>query len=145
MLTARVSPVLTTHHTWMANTSLHTDHDPMAGWPGINLQYLLGKVDLLSNHQEEGQCKVRNLQNWDQDHHLESAFLGPEFWDKKVSIKMCESEMSGSSSGYRMGETSSESPSPPHFQQQVIRYLSLGSHERCLCEGPVPPSWRCWW
>ena len=134
MGTTPASQSLNTPHTWMAYINLQPDTDPLAGWPGLNLGYFLGKVDLLS-HQEESHSKARHLQTWDQAPDLETAFLGPQFWDKKVSMK-CGSEESGSS-GYRTGETESESPSPPHFQQQVRREQDVKNLRRAHCRFPT--------
>ena len=68
--------------------------DPLTGWSGLNLQYLIGKVDWLAGQEEE--AKMRNMQTWDQDPFPETAFLGPHFWDKKLSMKMFNNEMGSS-------------------------------------------------
>ena len=109
-----------------------TNPDPLSGWSGLNLQYLIGKVDWLAA-QEAQEDKMRSMQTWDQAPVPETAFLGPHFWDKKLSMKMFNE--SGCSDGHGGGggggggggysnkafSTDSESPSPPHFQQQVRR------------------------
>ena len=106
--------------------------DPLTGWSGLNLQYLIGKVDWLAGQEEE--AKMRNMQTWDQDPFPETAFLGPHFWDKKLSMKMFNNEMGssdvrgvggagGAGGGYinKALSSESESPSPPHFQSQVSK------------------------
>ena len=106
--------------------------DPLAGWSGLNLQYLMGKVDWLPGQMEED--KMRNMQTWDQAPGLETAFLGPHFWDKKLSMKMFNNDMgctdvhggggdyhNNNNNNNKTFHTDSESPSPPHFQQQVSR------------------------
>ena len=109
----------------MSYVNTHHDTDPLA-WSGLNLQYLLGKVDWLSSQQEETEDKMRHLHNWDQAPALETAFLGPQLWDKKVNMKIFGHE-TGSSSAQ------SESPSPPHFQPQVGGVSSEGARWECGC------------
>ena len=105
--------------------------DCLTGWSGLNLQYLIGKVDWLAGQGEED--KMRNIQTWDQAPVAETAFLGPHFWDKKLSMKTFNNDMGchdvpgGGGGGvggrpYNNNKTfcsESESPSPPHFQPQV--------------------------
>ena len=122
--------------------------DCLTGWSGLNLQYLIGKVDWLAGQGEED--KMRNIQTWDQAPVAETAFLGPHFWDKKLSMKMFNNDMESSDvhggveggpgggrgdgglvgvggGGYnsKAFSSESESPSPPHFQAQVSRSLCI--------------------
>ena len=125
--------------------------DCLTGWSGLNLQYLIGKVDWLTGHTEED--KMRNMQTWDQAPGSETAFLGPHFWDKKLSMKMFNYDMGCTDihvggGGYHNNHnnsktfhTDSESPSPPHFQQHVRRYLSIVTLVCCdTVTGVLPPS-----
>ena len=103
-----------------------TATEPLAGWSGLNLQYLIGKADWLVAQAEED--KMRNMQSWDQAPGPETAFLGPQFWDKKLSMKVFNNEVGGSNvpaggggGEYNNKTFSTDSPSPPHFQQQVSR------------------------
>ena len=101
--------------------------DCLTGWSGLNLQYLIGKVDWLAGQGEED--KMRNIQTWDQAPVAENAFLGPHFWDKKLSMKTFNNDMVGGGGGgggdggrpynNKTFCSDSESPSPPHFQPQV--------------------------
>ena len=122
----------------MSYVNTHHDTDPLA-WSGLNLQYLLGKVDWLSSQQEETEDKMRHLHNWDQAPALETAFLGPQLWDKKVNMKIFGHE-TGSSSAQ------SESPSPPHFQPQVGGVSSEGARweSDCVTGPPLPPRGAYW-
>ena len=122
--------------------------DPLAGWSGLNLQYLIGKVDWLAGQEEE--AKMRNMQTWDQAPVPETAFLGPHFWDKKLSMKMFNNDMGssdvrgGGGGGYinKAFSSVSESPSPPHFQSQVSRsQKSIQTY--LIYEGIVLPSPGC--
>ena len=65
------------------------------------------------------------IDHWDHAPSAEAAFLGPQFWDKKISMKMFNNEFGWSQSQqgrYSQGfDSDHSSPSPPHFErfQQV--------------------------
>ena len=93
----------------------------MANWP-MNLQHLLGRVDLLQSQQyHQGgpmdHLKHKMMDSWDQVPAPEAAFLGPQLWDKKISMKMFNNDsMACSPHAYNQRGYDS-SPSPPRFQQ----------------------------
>jgi len=102
------------------------------GWP-VNLQHLLGRVDLWSGagaqyHHGGGagggvhHHKEKMIDHWEQAPSAEAAFLGPQFWDKKISMKMFNNEFGWSQSQqnrYSQGGFDSDhsSPSPPHIER----------------------------
>ena len=102
----------------------------MANWP-MNLQHLLGRVDLLSqshqyshHHGPMDHIKHKMMDSWDQAPAPETAFLGPQLWDKKISMKMFNNDSMCSPHAYNQRGYDS-SPSPPRFQQVVEFKIKL--------------------
>ena len=96
------------------------------GWPGITLRQLLGKVDLFNGNrwgQGETVGKQKAIDDWGNAPTPQAAFLGPQIWDKKISMSAIDNEM-GWNQGYNPQarfntmETETPSPSPPQVQQQ---------------------------
>jgi len=112
------------------------------GWPGLTLRQLLGKVDLFAGnrwgHGEPG-GKAKELEDWGTSPTPQSAFLGPQIWDKKISMSAIENEM-GWNQGYNQQqrfniENETPSPSPPQIpHQQQYHHPAQYSQQQ-----PFPP------
>ena len=96
-----------------------------ANWPGLTLRQLLGKVDLFNNNcwsQVDSMGKQKGMDDWGATPNPHAAFLGPHFWDKKISMATVENEgwnQSYNKQGcFKQIEVENPSPSPPHMQQQ---------------------------
>ena len=91
-----------------------------------------------------GGGKMKQVEAWDQMPTPESAFLGPQLWDRKICMKMNEMGWSVRHSGYQQrgysdaahSDSGHSTPSPTNFHQ-VMRvfelYLLLQGGRSSLC------------
>ena len=90
-------------------------------WP-VNIHHLLGRVAAGGDFSYGGPSmgggaqKHKQVESWDQGPAPESAFLGPQLWDRKICMKMNEIGWSVGHGGYPQ-YADSNTPSPPQFQQ----------------------------
>ena len=90
-------------------------------WP-VNIHHLLGRVAAGGDFSYGGPTmgggaqKHKQVESWDQGPAPESAFLGPQLWDRKICMKMNEIGWSVGHGGYPQ-YADSNTPSPPQFQQ----------------------------
>ena len=85
------------------------------GWPGLALHQLLGRVDLRLPDEQEEMGKQKTVESWGAAPPPESAWLGPQIWDRRLTMKTLELEaewVAGGAGGFTVES------SPPGPQQQ---------------------------
>ena len=99
------------------------------GWPGLALHQLLGRVDLRLPDEQEGVGKQKAVEGWGAAPPPESAWLGPQIWDRRITMKTLELEaewvaggpagftVESSPPGQQFPATTAAAPAPP-FQHQ---------------------------
>ena len=105
------------------------DHGMASNWP-VNIHHLLGRVAAGGDFGYGGAgammagAKQKQAEAWNQMPAPESAFLGPQFWDRKICMKMNEIGWSvghgGGGGGYQQrgySDSGHSTPSPTNFQQ----------------------------
>ena len=111
------------------------DHGMASNWP-VNIHHLLGRVAASGDFGYGGAGammgggKMKQVEAWDQMPTPESAFLGPQLWDRKICMKMNEMGWSVGHSGYQQrgysdaahSDSGHSTPSPTNFHQ-VTRHL----------------------
>ena len=111
------------------------DHGMASNWP-VNIHHLLGRVAASGDFGYGGAGgmmgggKMKQVEAWDQMPTPESAFLGPQLWDRKICMKMEEMGWSVGQSGYQQrgySDSGDSTPSPTNFHQQ--NYVDTSVHE----------------
>ena len=77
--------------------------------------------------------KMKQVEAWDQMPTPESAFLGPQLWDRKICMKMNEMGWSVGHSGYQQrgysdaahSDSGHSTPSPTNFHQVTRLFETL--------------------